>query len=396
MRSPTITARDALHARLTKPEQPAPLQPAGALPPYMESFLAHIRLLVGVPFEYLIPDDRLLPPESIRFFYVDRSWTDRRTATPETALAKQQRQLRYEWSDIAYFLQVARQRNLIRAAEKLKVDHTTVSRRIRELERSLNTTLFKRSKSGFSLTEMGFRLLQYAEGMESNANSIVNEIGIGNADAGGAVRIASMEGIGSMYLTQCIGDFNKLYPSIHVELITDTRLLDMSRREADIFVSFFKPQGKRLWVRKLGEFKISLYGSAGYFEHHAFPSRREDLDEHAFIDFIDDHIYIKENRWMSDILRPVHTVFRSTSLMAQYIAVSEGQGIAMLPSFVAVHNKELRPVLPELFTIRDIWLSVHEDLLHIGRIKAIVGYLEKRIAADKAFLTSVHGKRRRI
>jgi len=77
MRSPTITARDALHARLTKPEQPAPLQPAGALPPYMESFLAHIRLLVGVPFEYLIPDDRLLPPESIRFFYVDRSWTDR-------------------------------------------------------------------------------------------------------------------------------------------------------------------------------------------------------------------------------------------------------------------------------------------------------------------------------
>jgi hypothetical protein len=48
-----------------------------ALPPYMESFLAHIRMLVGVPFEYLIPDDRLLPPESIRFFYVDRSWTDR-------------------------------------------------------------------------------------------------------------------------------------------------------------------------------------------------------------------------------------------------------------------------------------------------------------------------------
>lgn len=77
MRSPTITARNALHARLTTPEQSAPLQPSGALPPYMESFLAHIRLLVGVPFEYLIPDDRLLPPESIRFFYVDRSWTDR-------------------------------------------------------------------------------------------------------------------------------------------------------------------------------------------------------------------------------------------------------------------------------------------------------------------------------
>ena len=58
-------------------------------------------------------------------------------------------------------------------AEKLKVDHTTVSRRVRELERSLNSTLFKRSKSGFALTEIGLRLLQFAEGMESQANSMV-------------------------------------------------------------------------------------------------------------------------------------------------------------------------------------------------------------------------------
>jgi len=77
MRIPALTAREALHARLTAPEQQAELEPSDALPPYMESFLAHIRMLVGVPVEYLIPDERLLPPESIRFFYVDRSWTDR-------------------------------------------------------------------------------------------------------------------------------------------------------------------------------------------------------------------------------------------------------------------------------------------------------------------------------
>lgn len=77
MRTPATTGRLSLHARLTHPAQEAPLQPEGDLPPYMESFLAHLRLLVGVPFEYLIPDDRMLPQESIRFFYVDRSWTDR-------------------------------------------------------------------------------------------------------------------------------------------------------------------------------------------------------------------------------------------------------------------------------------------------------------------------------
>jgi DNA-binding transcriptional LysR family regulator len=310
-------------------------------------------------------------------------------------LTKPQRKLRYDWNDVVYFLEVARQRNLVRAAGKLKVDHTTVSRRIRELERSLNSTLFKRSKSGFTLTEIGLRLLQYAEGMESQANSMVEAIGIEEADAAGAVRIAAMEGIGSFYLTKCIGDFNKIYPSIQVELITDTRLLDLSRREADIFVSFFRPQGKRLSVKKVGEFKISLYSSRRYFDDRPYPKTLKELENQAFIDFIDDQIYSKENRWLSDILRPAHTLFRSTSLVAQYIAVSNGQGIAMLPSYVAANDKDLRPVMPQLFTMRDIWLSVHEDLLHIARIKAVIAFLEKRIGADRAFLTSVRGKGKR-
>lgn len=307
-------------------------------------------------------------------------------------MAKRQRAVRYDWNDIAYFLQVARQRNLVRAAQKLKVDHTTVSRRIRELEARLDATLFKRSKSGFTLTEVGLRLLQYAEGMENQANSIVEAIGISSADADGAVRIASMEGIGSLYLTGCIRDFNKLYPSIQIELITDTRLLDLSRREADIFVSFFKPQGRRLFVKKIGEFKISLYASNAYFDHHAYPKTTKELEEHAFIDFIDDHVHLKENRWLSDIIRPVHTIFRSTSLVAQYIAASTGQGIAMLPSYVAAHNEDLRPVMPELFAFREIWMSAHEDLLHVARIKAVLGFLEKRVESDKSFLMSIKGR----
>lgn len=77
MRVPWIKARGALGERLAKPEQVAPTAPESGLPPYLESFLAHLRLLVGVPFDYLVPDARLLPPESIRFFFLDRSWTDR-------------------------------------------------------------------------------------------------------------------------------------------------------------------------------------------------------------------------------------------------------------------------------------------------------------------------------
>jgi len=77
MRTPWIQASTALKERLRRPIQLDTTEPESEMPPYMESFLAHLRLLVGVPFDYIVPDERLLPDESIRFFYVDRSWTDR-------------------------------------------------------------------------------------------------------------------------------------------------------------------------------------------------------------------------------------------------------------------------------------------------------------------------------
>lgn len=77
MRAPWITGIAALAERMIAKEQLPADVPESQMPPYMETFLAHLRLLVGVPFENLVPDERLLPVESIRFFYLDRSWTDR-------------------------------------------------------------------------------------------------------------------------------------------------------------------------------------------------------------------------------------------------------------------------------------------------------------------------------
>src|ERR1700728_2204022 len=77
MRSAWIQSSAALKERFRRPLQLDTTEPESEMPPYMELFLSHLRLLVGVPFDYLVPDERLLPDESIRFFYIDRSWTDR-------------------------------------------------------------------------------------------------------------------------------------------------------------------------------------------------------------------------------------------------------------------------------------------------------------------------------
>jgi hypothetical protein len=59
-------------------EEPAALAASAArMPASLGNWLARLRLLYGVPFNYLVPDSRLLPMESVRFFYIDRNFTDR-------------------------------------------------------------------------------------------------------------------------------------------------------------------------------------------------------------------------------------------------------------------------------------------------------------------------------
>jgi hypothetical protein len=75
----TLTQADALKVSWEAKQflrQPPDQGGTGLLPDGVSDWLASLRLLEGVPFQYLVIDEKLLPPESIRFFYLDRNWTD--------------------------------------------------------------------------------------------------------------------------------------------------------------------------------------------------------------------------------------------------------------------------------------------------------------------------------
>ena len=75
----TLTSGDALTVAWGAKQvmvQPPDQGGTGLLPAGVLDWLAALRLLESVPFQHLVVDDRLLPPESIRFFYLDRNWTD--------------------------------------------------------------------------------------------------------------------------------------------------------------------------------------------------------------------------------------------------------------------------------------------------------------------------------
>lgn len=156
----------------------------------------------------------------------------------------------FDWNDLAFFVELARHGRLAPAARRLKVDNTTVSRRIAELERSLDAKLFQRGSDGFELTEAGDKLFVIAEAIEQKMISVPEALGLEDTSSpSGRVRVASMEGIAAFYLSARFAEFAAVMPGLVVELVTERHLINLTKREADISVSFVPPNGPRLSVR---------------------------------------------------------------------------------------------------------------------------------------------------
>lgn len=294
---------------------------------------------------------------------------------------------RIDWNDVAVFLVLARHRNLSETGRVLGINHTTVGRRIRALEDRLNQRLFKRTRLGFLLTDAGQHLLRHAEGMEEYAHSIALEFTSAREAPGGVVRLATMEALGSLYLAPRMASLYRQQPSVRVELVTASHWINLSKREADILISFPKPQGRRILVEKIGEFALHLYATPAYLKAAGVPHTMEDLKQHRLIDYIEELVQISAVRWLSDMIHEPPADFRSTSLVAQYYAAAAGLGIAMLPTFVAGRDKRLVRVLEDTVVVkRDFWLAVHQDLLHLVRVREVMSYLTRLIDEDRNFL----------
>lgn len=293
----------------------------------------------------------------------------------------------FDWNDLVFFLELARQGRLAPVARRLKVDHTTVSRRIAELEKDLAVKLFDRNRDGFVLTERGHRLFDIAERIEQEASAVEPAMGADNATAAGRVRVVTMEGIGAFFLAQRFAELAVQSPGITVELVTERHIISLTKREADIFISFVHPTGAKLEVKKLGSFRLALYASQAYLAQRGAPRDRDELAAHTFVDYVEDLIAIQPVHWLLDVLDPTNVVFRSSSMHAQQQAIAAGAGIGLLPLFSAKTDPRLIPMLPDQVKVyRDVFHSVHEDLQFLARVRTVSRHLSRIFERDNAYL----------
>lgn len=162
--------------------------------------------------------------------------------------------------------------------------------------------------------------------------------------------------------------------------MTDVRI---SHREADLFLGFFEPQGINLRIEKIGEFRLHLYAQADYLAEHGVPATLADLRDHRFVGYIDDLIQLDAVRWLDDAIVDPPIAFHSTSMLSQMFSAAAGGGIVMLPAFARAERFGLVQILTDHINVkRAVWMSSHQYLQRVPRIRAVASFLTEIMARD--------------
>lgn len=272
------------------------------------------------------------------------------------------------WDDMKLFLAVARRKKLSAAARDLKLDITTVSRRVKRLEDNLGQTLFERLRSGHSLTANGEDLLVVAEQIETNFDTIHRSKSSATNTPSGTIRVSVAEGFGAELLAPILGRFCNQYPNIEIDLVSGSGFLSLSKREADVAIGLSRSKSKHIQSELLRSYRLHLYGEATYIDKNPHIGSLEDLSSHTLIDYVDDLIFSEELKYFEKQLPDHRPKIRTTSIMAQMKLVKTGAGIAILPDFIAL--KKMRKILPSKLSLeRQFWFSCHQSVAPLVKIK---------------------------
>lgn len=275
------------------------------------------------------------------------------------------------WNDLQAFLAVAQAGQLARAATTMRVDATTMGRRLRRLESQLGATLFEQTRQGQVLTEAGETLLAQVEAMASAAASIGEGVDALSSGLGGTLRISVSEGFGTWFLAEHIPAFVRQHPQLTIDLAASSGFLSPSKREVDIAVMLSRPKAGPVIARKLSDYTLRLYGSVDYLREFGRPTAPNELAQsHRMIGYVPDLIYAPELRYLDEFHPGLITRSRSTSINAQHGLIAAGGGIGVLPCFIGDRDPRLAPVIPDKRITRSFWLVTHKDNHQLARIKA--------------------------
>jgi DNA-binding transcriptional LysR family regulator len=168
-----------------------------------------------------------------------------------------------DWNDLRYVLVLSRTRRLARAAHQLRVNETTIARRVARIEKVLGSRLFERVNGALLVTDIGQVVVRRAEQIEVDVGEVKNAATGADTRAAGSVRLTAIPVVLNRVLVPALPALFAAHPLLQLQLVADPRNLSLTNREADIALRFTRPdKSYRVVARRLADFAYAAYGPA--------------------------------------------------------------------------------------------------------------------------------------
>lgn len=285
-----------------------------------------------------------------------------------------------EWSDLKIFLAIARAGTLGGAARLTGQTQPTMGRRLRAFETAVGHTLFQRTSDGLVLTDAGSTVLSHAVRVEEDMLALERALAGSAGVLEGLLRISSSDWFGAHVLSPLIASFRQTHPGVSVELVTDSRLFSLARREADLVFRITPFDEPDIVQRRLMRLDYAVYAApqvpvpvAGDGSGCVLITR-----DSAFAD-------IPDALWLRRQLPRARIGFASNSREAQATQCGAGAGIAVLPCLLGDRVAHLRRIdLGETPPGRDVFIGYHRDLRHLTRLRAFIDHVSAQLGVQES------------
>lgn len=192
--------------------------------------------------------------------------------------------------DLLILLAVSKSGRFTSAADSLGLNHTTVSRRIASLEKSLGGHVLLRSSGGWELTDLGRRAVRAAEGVADAVAQLADDDGGGALT--GVVRMSATDGFSAYIAAPAFAQLRAANPGLSIEIVAATRRASQTRSGLDLEVVVGEPQVHRAEAVRLGAYVLGLYGARSYLAERGRPASVDDVLEHPLVYFIDSMLQV--------------------------------------------------------------------------------------------------------
>lgn len=186
-------------------------------------------------------------------------------------------------SDMHLFVAVAKAKSFTRAAHHLDMPHSTLSRRVSLLEKSLGLRLLTRTTRHVELTEEGQEYLERAERIVAEAMAIHEELSFRRGRPSGLLRLSLPECIALQVAMPWIAEFSEQFPDVSLQIDTAPEHADLVRDGLDLCISYTEVKESNYVRRTIASFKRLLFASPDYIRRYGMPARPEDLVDHQCI-----------------------------------------------------------------------------------------------------------------